>query len=214
MLDRLASVRDRLAGTRFGFTEHETHVEATCPWGNRVRCHEPDSERFGPINLGMPYVEFDAPAGTARSIADFYRKILDVPAQVEHDATGVAAARAVMGCNQHFIYRETDRPLPDYDGHHVQIYIANFSKPYRLLRERDLISQEDGRYQYRFRSIIDLDSGRHLFTLEHEVRSLTHPMCLRPLINRNPLMTNRNYVPGYDQSAWAMPPESETQSGC
>jgi hypothetical protein len=205
LLDRLASVRDRLAETRFGFAEHETHVEATCPWGNRVRCHEADSERFGPINLGMPYVEFDAPAGAARFIADFYRNILDVPAQVENDAKGVAA-RVAIGRNQHFIFRETDRPLPDYDGHHVQIYIANFSRPYQLLRERNLISQEDGRYQYRFRDIVDLDSGRHLFTLEHEVRSLTHPMCLRPLINRNPLMTAGNYVPGYDQSPWAIAP--------
>jgi hypothetical protein len=206
LLDRLASVRDRLADTRFTFAERETYVEATCPWGNRVRCFEPDEARFGPINLGMPYVEFDVPLGAAHSIAEFYRQMLDVPAEVERDEAGDAVARVLIGCNQHFVYRETDRPLPEFDDHHVQMYLVNFSKPYRLLRERNLISQEDGRYQYRFRDIIDLDSGGHLFTLEHEVRSVTHPMYLRPLINRNPLMNNRNYVHGHDQIAWTLAP--------
>jgi hypothetical protein len=204
LLDRLASVQGRLADTQFSFAEGETFVEATCPWGNRVRCHEPDAARFGPINLGIPYVAFDVPLGTAHAIGDFYRQILDMPASVERDGAGGAVAQVLAGCNQHFIYRETDRPLPEFDGHHVQIYLVNFSKPYRLLRERNLISQEDGRYQYRFRDIVDLDSGRHLFTLEHEVRSVTHPMYLRPLINRNPLMTNRNYAHGHDQIPWAL----------
>jgi hypothetical protein len=89
----------------------------------------------------------------------------------------------------------------------VQIYIVNFSGPYRALRERNLISQEDNRYQYRFRDIVDLDSGRHLFTVEHEVRSVTHPMYLRPLINRNPMLTNMNYAAGYDHLSWAMEPQ-------
>ena len=37
-----------------------------------MRCHEPDAARFGRITLGMPYVEFDVPLGTADGIADFY----------------------------------------------------------------------------------------------------------------------------------------------
>jgi len=46
-----------------------------------------------------------------------------------------------------------------------------------------------------------------LFTIEHEVRSLTHPMFLRPLVNRNPTQTARNYSAGYDAMSWAMEPE-------
>jgi hypothetical protein len=105
------------------------------------------------------------------------------------------------------MFRETDEPQPEFDQHHVQIYIVNFSGPYRKLRERNLISQEDNRYQYRFQDIIDLDSGRHLFAVEHEVRSVTHPMYLRPLINRNPMVNNMNYAAGYDQQAWAIDPQ-------
>jgi hypothetical protein len=61
--------------------------------------------------------------------------------------------------------------------------------------------------EHRFRDIVDLGSGRHLFTIEHEVRSVTHPMYLRPLVNRNPLVTNMNYASGYDQLPWALGPE-------
>jgi hypothetical protein len=32
-------------------------------------------------------------------------------------------------------------------------------------------------------------------------------MCLRPLVNRNPVQTNRNYAAGYDSLSYAMPPE-------
>src|SRR5262249_704415 len=71
LLRRLAAVRKKLDGTRFGFTERNDHVEATCPWGNRVRCHAPDASRFGRITLGIPYVEFDVPVGTAQGIAGF-----------------------------------------------------------------------------------------------------------------------------------------------
>ena len=69
LLDRLAGVRKKLEGTRFAFAEHNDHVEATCPWGNRMRCYEPDASRFGRVTLGFPYVEFDVPVGTAKGIA-------------------------------------------------------------------------------------------------------------------------------------------------
>jgi hypothetical protein len=95
-------------------------------------------------------------------------------------------ARVKVGKDQYLQFRETGAPQPEFDGHHVQIYITNFSGPYRKLLERDLVSQEDNQYQYRFRDIIDLASGRPLFRVEHEVRSATHPMYMRPLVNRNP----------------------------
>jgi len=205
LLDRLASVSGKLDGTAFAFREHNDYVEATCPWGNLVRCYEPDAARFGRITLGIPYVEFEVPEGTAKAICAFYPEIMGIQADLKNgDGT---VARAKVGKDQYLQFRETDRPQPDYDGHHVQIYITNFSGPYRLLAERGLVSQEDNQYQYRFRDIIDPADGRHLFTVEHEVRSATHPMYLRPLINRNPAQTNRTYAPGHDQWAWAMEPD-------
>jgi hypothetical protein len=205
LLDRLASVARKLEGTAFAFSENNDYVEATCPWGNRMRCYEPDAARFGRITLGIPYVEFDVPAGTAQGICDFYPQIMGMPAELANGDGTVARVEAAK--NQYLQFRETDRALPDYDGHHVQMYITNFSGPHRRLSERHLIYSEDNQYQYRFRDIVDLASGKLLFTVEHEVRSATHPMHLRPLINRNPTQTNRNYASGHDQWLWAMDPD-------
>src|SRR5258706_6300350 len=121
LLERLAGVRKKLDGTHFSFVEHNDHVAATCPWGNRVRCYEPDAARFGRITLGIPYVEFDVPPGTAQGICAFYPQIMGTQTELRNgDAT---VARAKMGKDQYLQFRETDRPQPEYDGHHVQIYI-------------------------------------------------------------------------------------------
>ncbi len=53
--------------------------------------------------------------------------------------------------------------------------------------------------------VLSLDNGKHLYTIAHEVRSMTHPLYARPLVNRNPVQTNRNYRPGYDVGQWAAP---------
>jgi hypothetical protein len=204
LLDRLASVAKKLDGTAFAFSEHNDYVEATCPWGNRLRCYEPDAARFGRITLGIPYVEFEVPTGTAPGICNFYPQIMGISAELKNGDV----ARVKVGKDQYLQFRETDQPQPEYDGHHVQFYITNFSGPYRLLSERGLISQEDNQYQYRFRDIVDLADGKHLFTVEHEVRSVTHPMYLRPLVNRDPAQTNRTYAHGHDEWAWAMEPDA------
>ncbi len=205
LLDRLASVARKLEGTAFSFRENNDYVEATCPWGNRMRCYEPDAARFGRITLGIPYVEFDVPAGTAQRICDFYPKVMGMPAEFSNGDGRLA--RVKMGKDQYLQFRETDRPQPEYDGHHVQMYITNFSGPYRELSARGLIYSEDNQYQYRFRDIVDLADGKPLFTIEHEVRSATHPMYLRPLVNRNPTQTNQTYAAGHDQWLWAMEPD-------
>jgi hypothetical protein len=207
LLDRLASVASKLEGTAFAFAEHNDYIEAVCPWGNRLRCHEPDAARFGRITLGIPYVEFEVPPGTAQGICAFYPHIMGMPAELSNGDGDGAVVRVKAGNDQHLQFRETDSPQPEYDGHHVQIYITDFSGPHRRLSERGLIYSEDNQYQYRFRDITDLAGGKPLFTVEHEVRSATHPMYMRPLINRNPAQTNRNYAFGHDQWLWAMQPD-------
>jgi hypothetical protein len=205
LLDRLASVATKLEGTAFSFREHNDFVEAICPWGNRVRVYEPDAERFGRIQLGIPHVEFDVPPGTAKAISAFYPEVMDIPAEFKNGDGNLA--RVKVGKDQYLQFRETDAPQPNFDGHHVQIYVTNFSGPYQRLLKRGLVSQEDNQYQYRFKDIVDLESGKLLFTIEHEVRSATHPMYLRALVNRDPLQTNRNYAHGHDQLAWALEPD-------
>ena len=85
-----------------------------------------------------------------------------------------------------------------YDGHHIAVYIADFSGPQKKLQERGLISEESNDYQYRFVTIADPDSGKPLFEIEHEVRSFTHPMYMRPMVNRNPAQRQATWQRGRD----------------
>jgi len=194
---RLERVAPRLAGTKFEWHAAGDAVEATCPWGNRIRCHAPAPEFGEGIELGMAYVDFDVPAGSAAGIARFYTEVMGAPADLVERA-GRTSARVAVGRSQALHFTETEAPLPPYDGHHIQVYIADFSGPYRKLRERGLVTLEPDAHEWRFQDIVDPASGERLFQVEHEVRSLRHPLYARPLVNRNPLLRNTNYRPGMD----------------
>jgi hypothetical protein len=204
LLEGLRGVGTALSGTAFGFSEHAHWVDTICPWGNRIRCHAP-SERFGRMWLGIPYVEVDVPLGASGAIARFYREILNAPAAPGRDNEG-EYARVAIGAGQQLVFRETQAASRPFDGHHVAIYLADFSGPYRRLLERGLISEESDQHQYRFEDIVDLESGKVLHKLEHEVRSMRHPLYGRAHVNRNPQQSNRNYAPGYDELSSVRPP--------
>ncbi|MBV9756018.1 MAG: hypothetical protein JO047_03115 [Alphaproteobacteria bacterium] len=203
LLQRLAAVRRGLEDTSFDFREHDDYVEAVCPWGNRIRCYEPEP-RFGRITLGMPYVEIDVRRGTASRIADFYEEILDAFADVEEDEQS-RCARVMVGPDQYLIYRETDRPIEPHDGAHIQITLVDFSGPHERLLAKGLVTEESDQHQYRFEDVLDLETGKALVTVEHEVRSMRHPLYGRPLVNRNPAQTNQRFAAGHESWAWAMP---------
>jgi hypothetical protein len=63
------------------------------------------------------------------------------------------------------------------------------------------VFEESDQYQYRFKDLVDPKSGKVLFTIEHEVRSVTHPLYGRELVNRNPDQTNLAYVRNGDRYA-------------
>lgn len=190
LVKRLETASTKLAGTRFTFEDCGDRVVATCPWGNRLHCYAP-APRFGDMTLGLPYVEFTVGPGAADGIARFYRDAFSAPASV---IDGGTAASVVVGPSQSLIFRETSEPIAAYDGHHVAIYVADFSSPHRFLAERGLISEESDAHQYRFRHLVDPLTGARLFEIEHEVRSLKHPMWGRAFVNRNPAQSQRDYL--------------------
>ena len=192
---RLERVGKPLADTEFAWREADGFVQVTCPWGNDIRVFGPDS--FPGCYLGIPYAEMLVAPGTAEGIARFYERILDAPATVTDDNEG-KRAEISMGFGQQLIYQETDGAIPEYDGHHIAIHIHNFSAPHAFLAENDLLTEESDQHQYRFQAIVDPDSGETLAELEHEVRSLKHPMFKRNLVNRNSAQTFFNYVEGRD----------------
>ena len=185
---RLGFIARPMQGTAFAWEEREDHIALTCPWGNRIRAYPAGT--FPLMDLGMPYIEMDVPTGTAEGIARFYEQVIGCPAS----ATG-GLARVRMGYNQEMRFREVAE-LADYDGHHIAVYLSNFSGPHRWLDERGLITEESDQHQYRFQAIVDPDSGETLAEIEHEVRSLSHAMYHRNLVNRNPAVNFFTYRKG------------------
>ena len=192
----LKQVGKQLGDTDFSYIRKNDRIEATCPWGNRFNIHEPAPE-YGSMQIGMPYVELNAPPGTTKQISRFYQDIIGATTYLgtrnNSDCVSVST-----GNLQYLHFIETEIPQPDYDGHHIAIYISNFARPYEKLMKHGLISMETDEHEWRFIDIIDLDSGDILFKIEHEVRSATHPLYSRPLINRNPVQSNRGYRRGQD----------------
>jgi len=194
-LARLGAELKRVAPEKpvqFSWQEKDGAVEATCPWGNRFRCHAPAPE-FGPTQLGLAYVDFEVPPGSAEGIARFYQEVMLAPSSLEGKRAVVSVGRS-----QRLVFTETRGEIPGYDGHHIQVYLADFATPYQWLKQRELISMEADAHEWRFQWIVDPADGKRLFQIEHEVRSMRHPLFARPLVNRNPAITNTNYLPGHD----------------
>ena len=207
---RLAQAKKPLAKTKFDWAEGKGYVDVTCPWGNRFRCHAP-AAAFGDLSTGIPYVEFLVKRGTAAGIGRFYQRVMQAPWSLRRAKEGTVA-RISVGTHQELLFRETDERLPTDHPYHVAVYIANFSAPYEQLQARGLVTREFGAnpmmrnssFQYNFKGIVDIDTGEMLHPLEHEVRSIRHPMYLRPMVNRNQWQTLGTYVRGAD-AAPALP---------
>lgn len=192
---RLNFVTRFMDDTEFGWSEHDDHFDVTCPWGNLIRVHAP-SDQFD-MTLGIAYGDMQVPNGTSSGIAEFYKTVFSTPAHVATDEAGTYA-NVSMGYNQSFRFRESETVISEYDGHHIAIYVTNFSGPHEWLVEHDLITEESDQHQYRFESIVDPNTNEPLTEIEHEVRSLYHPMRRRNLVNRNASQTFGNYRYGRD----------------
>ncbi|MYD43864.1 MAG: hypothetical protein F4W90_08230 [Gammaproteobacteria bacterium] len=192
---RLTSIQRWMDGTEYAWRIDDDCIHVTCPWGNALRIHEADESSA--MALGIAYGDMQVPVGTCEGIARFYNEVFDSPAHTIED-NGTKYAEVSMGYNQTFRFTETTEPIAAYDGHHVAIYVSNFSKPHRKLVEQGLITEESDQHQYRFQAIIDPESGKQLTEIEHEVRSLHHPMRRRNLVNRNASQTFGNYRHGRD----------------
>ncbi len=180
---RLSNVHPRLAHTKVAWRREADHLAVTCPWGNSLRCYAP-SERFEGMRLGIPYIELNVKPGAAAGIAGFYQQVIGAPATVESSGDG-KTAKIAMGRNQTLIFRETPGATGAYEGYHVAVYVADFSGPYRYLKDRGLLTEDIRAHQFRFQAIVDPESGETVHELEHEVRNLHHPQFKRVLINRD-----------------------------
>lgn len=156
-------------------------------------------------DLGNIVAAYDLPEQAAEPIAHFYRDVMGVAATV-HQESSATVVHVPVGIGQEFIFHKNDRPNADYDGHHVQVYVADFSGPHRELSELSLIREESDQQQYRVENVVDPASGETtLFTIEHEIRSMRHPLFFQLIVNRDAGQSSLNYAPGHDPFLWATP---------
>lgn len=204
----LSAVAPRLAGSAFGLSRRGDVLDVCCPWGNQFVCAQA-GERPA-TRLGLTAIELQVAVGHAAGIARFYAEVLGAPArlQVATDGSAVAVVeiggllpvpgQAAVPMRQQLRFVESTRSLPAYDGHHVQIYLADAAGPYERCEALGLVTRQASRSDWRFVRIVDPLDGRLLHELEHEIRDLAHPLFARPLVNRNPAQRLAGYRAGAD----------------
>jgi hypothetical protein len=170
-------------------------------WGwvaEKYGCRTEDTEC-----RGIDFVEFYCPVGSADKIALFYDSVFDATTSVveqggddDDDARKIAIVAfgnvdATGRADQSLLFRETTNEIPKYDGHHVALYVgqsqSDFEQAFKNCdqagvvwvnpRFDDKASNLQGakRYmQFRFKNIVDMETGEPVFELEHEVRSVKH----------------------------------------
>ena len=99
--------------------------------------------------------------------------------------------RASGKADQSLIFRETSEPIPKYDGHHIAMYIgqsqADFERAFQNAEMANIVwvnprfsdkamTLEGAKKwkQFRFKDIVDMKTGKPIFQLEHEMRSIEH----------------------------------------
>ena len=147
---------------------------------------------------GIDYVEFNCPIGTADKIAVFYDSVFDATTSTAVDKDrkvaliGFGTVDENGRAQQYLLFRESEKPTPHhYDGHHIALYVgqngADFEQAFkncetagivwvnpRFSDKADDLESAKAWNQYRFKDIIDMESGIPIFELEHEVRSVNH----------------------------------------
>jgi len=148
--------------------------------------------------LGIEYVEFCVPRSNnvILNIAQFYEFALDAAVavvQIGTDRVAIIGFGNIQDghSSQCLLFRENDDALPTYDGHHIALYVGRDSQGFKNIfkqveqagivwvnpRFSDKATNLSGAIkwnQFRFKDILDLQTGSTVFTLEHEVRCVDH----------------------------------------
>lgn len=211
---RLQAAESTLAGTQFEWRQEGDGLRVRCPWGNTFVLaaqklgsgwYSPEgtvtSETVSghpcihaPIGLGIREVHFHVAKGSTAGIGRFYRKFFETTVEMSDLGAGLSACSIQMGFHQRLRFVEIEGDVPDYDGHHICVYVSSFEESYTRFKEHDLLYKVDGLYhnprfpslsyetleraqelnEFRILNIVDPESPDTLLTqLEHEIR---HPL--------------------------------------
>ncbi|KNC79291.1 hypothetical protein SARC_08314 [Sphaeroforma arctica JP610] len=142
--------------------------------------------------IGLECVHFIVPKGAAHRIGAFYNHVFGAETMSMGDGATQVAINWDGRMQQSLIFSEVSDSLPDYDGHHIAIYLGNgpegYEKAYNNVEGLNLVwinprfsdkvstlETAKSERQFRFKNIVDIDTGETIYELEHEVRCSTHP---------------------------------------
>jgi len=194
-------------GTKLSISENSDKgdVFVTCPYGNSFSLRVADESRkiaLGPVSgerpgssdcqvVALGSVSLRVPPGTAERGAQFYREVMGCGATKLGDGRW-AVLGGPGGTSQQLVLEEMEGTTGEELGEHVAIYVADFATCFERLLARGLVwvnprfvhldnssTLEEAEHFscFRFKDIIDMESGEKLFELEHEVRSTRHKSC-------------------------------------
>ena len=178
-------ISHELKGTDFSLKEVGKTLTVTSPWGHVLRVHQA-GELSGRMPQAISYVNFWTPVGAAKTIAEFYNKIVYAPTKVTKRGK-YSMATVTVGANQHFHFIEKPNYEPVDHPNHVAIYVTRYQEIYQQFKAKKMLMRPDVEEQFRFEKMFNPRSGKVVFSFEHEVRSLYHPDYLKPLANRVPV---------------------------
>ncbi len=150
--------------------------------------------------LGIDYVEFNVKRSNddvILQIAQFYEYAMDAAVSVVQDGSnrvaivGIGSVSSNGRPSQCLLFREVDEETPPYDGHHVALYVGkstqDFYDTFKQIEQAGIVwvnprftdkatnlSGAKKWNQFRFKDILDLKTGKIIYTLEHEIRSVEH----------------------------------------
>lgn len=184
-------------------------VTVVGPWGNVFKLAVAAGERMRDLGtthgqrpgseastcVGMGGVTLHVPPGSAARGARFYQEVLGFEVrELAPDRWAIVGGPG--GESQLYVLEECEGVSGLELGEHAAIYVGDFEGCFERLLARGLVFVNP-RFEhldcsrtldeamhfscFRFKDIVDLESGELLFQLEHEVRSLRHKSCpLRP----------------------------------
>lgn len=99
------------------------------------------------LGLGIAYVHFRVKPGTAAGIGQFYREVFGADIQEivgtqgcsavggnGANEGGVVGVLVRVGPTQHLGFLESGETLPEYDGHHICVYLGDEGEDTLIIR--------------------------------------------------------------------------------
>lgn len=148
----------------------------------------PGSEKSSCV--GMRGATLNVPPGTAEKGARFYETVLGFATERLSETSWAVCGGP--GKAQRLVLKEEEKSTGKEVGEHMAIYIGDYEGCFNRLLERGLIfvnprfkhldastNLEEALRDscFRFKNVVDLETGQLLFELEHEVRNVHHKSC-------------------------------------